>query len=95
MTTDSKLFLFSTNFICHFVCVDVPFDERRTFLTEFTHEENEEEQNPIELNSMEGVNAVNQLINMNHNNNETILQILEIKQISSKTSSDKQRQFDN
>jgi len=78
---------------CFFV--DVPFDDRRTFLTEITREENEDEQKPIELNSIEEVNAVNQLINMNHNNNETILQILEIKQISSKTSSDKQKQFDN
>lgn len=78
---------------CFFV--DVPFDDRRTFLTEITREENEDEQKPIELNSIEEVNAVNQLINMNHNNNETILQILEIKQISSKTSSDKQRQLDN
>jgi hypothetical protein len=59
--------------------LDVQFDERRTFLTEFIHEEDEE--NTFQLNSIDRTNTVNELMKNNY-----VLKVLEIKKISSASS---------
>ena len=63
--------------------LDVPFDERRTFLTEFTHEEDnhEDEEKPFPANSTDQANAVNELMKNNY-----VLKVLEIKKVSSASS---------
>lgn len=70
------------------ILLDLPFDERRTFLTEFTHEEeddetNASEQKSVHLNSAEQTNTVNELMN----NNNYVLKVLEIKQVTTSAGS--------
>ena len=65
-----------------FFLLDVPFDEHRTFLTEFsTEEEDDDEQNerkPVLLNPNEQTNQINELMKNNY-----VLKVLEIKKVSS------------
>ncbi len=60
--------------------LDVQFDERRTFLTEFTHEDDDEEKT-VRLNSTDQTNTVNELMKNNY-----VLKVLEIKKVSSASS---------
>jgi hypothetical protein len=63
------------------IYLDVPFDERRTFLTEFTHEEDDDEEKTVRLNSTDQTNTVNELMKNNY-----VLKVLEIKKVSSASS---------
>jgi hypothetical protein len=69
--------------LCDKIHLDLPFDERRTFLTEFTHEEdgNEDLEKSFALNSTNQTNTVNELIKNNY-----VLKVLEIKKMSSVSS---------
>lgn len=62
---------------------DAPFDEHRTFLTEFTTEEEDErnEGKPVSLDPNEQTNQINELMKNNY-----VLKVLEIKKVSSASS---------
>ena len=69
-----------TKFVFDEILLDVPFDEHRTFLTEFTHEDddtdNEGKLGP--LNPNEQTNTLNELMKNNY-----VLKVIDIKKVSS------------
>ncbi|CAF1625155.1 unnamed protein product [Rotaria magnacalcarata] len=65
---------------------NIPFDERRTFLTEFTNEEedneiNEDEKRTISLASIQPTNSLNEIMKNNY-----VLKVLEIKTMTNTSS---------
>ena len=69
-----------TKFVFDEILLDVPFDEHRTFLTEFTHEDddtdNQGKLGPLNLN--EQTNTLNELMKNNY-----VLKVIDIKKVSS------------
>ena len=65
------------------ILLDVPFDERRTLLTEFIHEEDatDNEEKPRPLNASEQTNTINELMKNNY-----ALKVIDIKKVSSASS---------
>lgn len=87
LTTESKFEQsnLGRNFELH---LDIQFDERRTFLTEYTngeqyHENNIDEQNPVPLVSTQQTNSFNDYMK-----NHYVVKVLEIKTVT--TTSGKQ-----
>ena len=73
-----------TTFVFDEILLDVPFDEHRTFLTEFTHEEDDTEnegKTAEPLNPNEQTNTINELMKNNY-----VLKVIDIKQVSSASS---------
>ena len=65
------------------IVLDVPFDEHRTFLTEFTHEEDDtdNEEKPGLVNANEQTNTINEFMKNNY-----VLKVIDIKKVSSASS---------
>ena len=73
-----------TKFVFDEILLDVPFDEHRTFLTDFTHEEDDmdnEGKAAESLNPNEQTNTINELMKNNY-----VLKVIDIKKVSSASS---------
>lgn len=66
------------------ILLDVPFDKHRTFLTEFTHEEDDNDSEgkaARPLNTNEQTNTINELMK-----NNDVLKVIDIRKVSSASS---------
>ena len=87
LTGESKYHLKEFLYIKYFrINLDAQFDDRRTFLTEFTNEEednanNDEKQKSPRLTSIQQTNSVNEFMKKNY-----VIKVLEIKTMTTSSS---------